>query len=58
MGFAHITVAAIIARDHVSARTLALSRSCGALRRERFQRTDSLCRNHAGCIGAGVARAA
>jgi len=34
------------------------SKSCVALRRERFQPGDSLCRNHAGCIGAGVSRAA
>jgi hypothetical protein len=34
------------------------SRSCVALRHERFQPADSLCRNHAGCIGAGVSRAA
>ena len=34
------------------------SRSCVALRRELFQPADSLCRNHAGCIGAGVSRAA
>ena len=33
-------------------------RSCVALRRERFQPADSLCRNHPGCIGAGVSRAA
>jgi hypothetical protein len=33
------------------------SRSCVALRHERFQPADSLCRNHAGCIGAGVSRA-
>ena len=26
--------------------------------RERFWRADSLCRNHPGCIGAGVSRAA
>jgi hypothetical protein len=28
------------------------------VRRERFQSADSLCRNHAGCIGAGISRAA
>jgi hypothetical protein len=32
--------------------------ACDAVRRERFRRADSLCRNHAGCIGAGVSRAA
>ena len=37
---------------------MARIRSCVALRRERFHRADSLCRNHAGCIGAGVSRAA
>ena len=34
------------------------SRSCVALRRDRFPRADSLCRNHPGCIGAGTSRAA
>jgi hypothetical protein len=34
------------------------SRSCVALRRERFQHADSLGRNHAGCIEVGVSRAA
>ena len=33
-------------------------RSCVVLRRERFQCADSLCRNHPGCIGAGISRAA
>ena len=33
-------------------------RTCVAVRRERFRRADSLCRNHPGCIGAGVSRAA
>ena len=33
-------------------------RPCGAVRRERFQPDDSLCRNHPGCIGAGISRAA
>ena len=33
-------------------------RTCTAVRRERFWRADSLCRNHPGCIGAGVSRAA
>ena len=33
-------------------------RTCVAVRREHFQRADSLCRNHPGCIGAGVSRAA
>ena len=33
-------------------------RSCSAPRRERFPRADLLCRNHPGCIGAGISRAA
>jgi len=33
-------------------------RSSVAARRELLHRTDSLCRNHPGCIGAGVSRAA
>jgi hypothetical protein len=33
-------------------------RSCATMRRERLQRADSLCRNHPGCSGAGVSRAA
>ena len=33
-------------------------RSCVALRRDVFPRADSLCRNHPGCIGAGISRAA
>ena len=33
-------------------------RTCTALRREHFYRADSLCRNHPGCIGAGISRAA
>ena len=33
-------------------------RSCVAANRERFQHADSLCRNHPGCIGAGISRAA
>ena len=33
-------------------------RTCVAVRRERFQPDDSLCRNHPGCIGAGISRAA
>ena len=33
-------------------------RPCAAPRREHFCPADSLCRNHPGCIGAGISRAA
>ena len=33
-------------------------RPCITLRRERFPCADLLCRNHPGCIGAGISRAA
>ena len=32
-------------------------RPCGAVRREHFCPADLLCRNHPGCIGAGISRA-
>jgi hypothetical protein len=31
-------------------------RSCATPRRDHMHQTDSLCRNHPGCIGAGVSR--
>jgi hypothetical protein len=33
-------------------------RSCATPRRDHMHRADSLCRNHPGCIGAGVSRTA